>query len=147
MKISVLASISLALLLMTSCSHVDSKETVLQSAWEIYSKANVEPQDMTVFTTSFNKLVDKVSKVDEGAELGYFDHILLSQAQDDIEVADIKVVNITKDEANVRVVKSTGDTLRVVLKKEDGVWKVDDVNNERKQMTDYCKSMGNGNLQ
>lgn len=133
---------SLALSLLASCSQVDTKETVLENVKEIYSKANDEPQDMSVFTTSFNELVDKVNKVDEGAELGYIDHILLTQAQDSVGITDINVVNVTESESNVRLVKSTGDTLRVVLKKENGAWKVDDVNDERKQMTEYCKNYG-----
>lgn len=142
MKIIGITTFSLVLLFLASCSQVDSKETVLKSVKEIYSKANDEPQDMSVFTTSFNELVDRVNKVDENAELGYIDHILLTQAQEYVSITDINVVNVTETESNVRVVKSTGDTLRVVLKKENGQWKIDDVNDERKQMTEYCKEYG-----
>lgn len=134
-----IAFLSLTLLLLASCSQVDSEEEVLQSVKEIYSKANDVPQDFSVFSSSFRSLLDKVNKVDEGAELGYLDHAILTQAQDSVGFTDFIVVDITKSRSNVRVVKSYGDTLRVELLKENGVWKVDNVNDERQQMEDYCK--------
>lgn len=133
------SALCLVPLLLASCGHVDSEETVLQSVKEIYAKANDVPQDFSVFTSSFRSLLDRVNKVDEGAELGYLDHAILAQAQDSVGFTDFIVVDITKSRSSVRVVTSYGDTLRVELLKENGVWKVDDVNNERQQMTEYCQ--------
>ena len=80
--------------------------------------------------------MEKVNKLDEGAELGYFDHDLLTQAQDEVEIKEITISDITAQTA-MATIQTNYHPLTVKLVKENGSWKVDDVNNERSSMLEY----------
>lgn len=110
----------------------DTEETVVERVREIYNA----PASPDVFTQSFNNLMAKVNKFDEGAELGYIDHDILTQAQDYATIEAISVTDITATTAIARI-KTNFSLLTVSLVKENGIWKVDDVNNERKAMEKY----------
>lgn len=119
---------------------LDSEDVIKKRVKEIYAS----PNEKTACTRSFKALIDKTREVDarEGAEIGFFDHDILTQAQDDITIKSIKISDITATTATAKI-KTNWETLTVKLVKEDGVWKIDNVNDERKLMTEYIKYKSN----
>ncbi len=119
---------------------LDSEDVIKKRVKEIYAA----PNEKTACTRSFKALIDKTREVDarEGAEIGFFDHDILTQAQDDITIKSIKISDITATTATAKI-KTNWETLTVKLVKEDGVWKVDNVNDERKLMTEYIEYNSN----
>ena len=119
---------------------LDSEDVIKKRIKEIYAA----PNEKTACTRSFKALIDKTREVDarEGAEIGFFDHDILTQAQDDITIKSIKISDITATTATAKI-KTNWETLTVKLVKEDGVWKVDNVNDERKLMTEYIEYNSN----
>lgn len=110
----------------------DSEETIRERVIEIYSS----DRNSSIYSASLNELMEKVNKLDEGAELGYFDHDLLTQAQDEVEIKEITISDITAQTATATI-QTNYHPLTVKLVKENGSWKVDDVNNERSSMLEY----------
>lgn len=110
----------------------DSEETIRERVIEIYSS----DRNSSIYSASLNELMEKVNKLDEGAELGYFDHDLLTQAQDEVEIKEISISDITAQTATATI-QTNYHPLTVKLVKENGSWKVDDVNNERSSMLEY----------
>lgn len=112
---------------------LDTEEVIVARVREIYSSGD---NDQDVFSASFRALMDKVRKYDEGAELGYIDHDILTQAQDNVQVIDIRVQDITPSTATATVTTNFA-VLTVRLVKESNLWMVDDVNTERETMMKY----------
>lgn len=119
---------------------LDSEDVIKKRVKEIYAA----PNEKTACTRSFKALIDKTREVDarEGAEIGFLDHDILTQAQDDITIKSIKISDITATTATAKI-KTNWETLSVKLVKEDGVWKIDNVNDERKLMTEYIEYNSN----
>lgn len=111
---------------------LDSEEVIGDRFVDLYS----EDDDRSLYSASFNELMDKVRKFDDGAELGYFDHDIRHQAQDDVRLQNFEVSDITATSCNVDVFTSD-DRYMIKLVKENDVWVIDDVNNERERMTKY----------
>ncbi|MCI6856993.1 MAG: YbjP/YqhG family protein [Bacteroidales bacterium] len=119
---------------------LDSEDVIKKRVKEIYAA----PNEKTACTRSFKALIDKTREIDERleGEIGFLDHDILTQAQDDITIKSIKISDITATRATAKI-KTNWETLTVKLVKEDGVWKVDNVNDERKLMTEYIEYNSN----
>lgn len=121
---------------------LDTEEVIKKRVKEIYAS----PNEKTACTRSFKTLIDKAREIDErvvnDGEIGFFDHDILTQAQDKIKISDIKISDITATTSTAKI-KTNWETLTVKLVKEDGVWKVDNVNDERKLMTEYIEYNSN----
>ena len=118
-------------------SMLDSEESIAKRVREIYKTGD----EQSKFTASFYQLLGRLKQKDAPLEaagyLGYLDYGILTQAQDYIEVVNVSVVDITETTA-VAVVKTNFETIITLqLKKENGVWKVDNVNDERHQIECY----------
>lgn len=113
---------------------LDPTEVILERVKEIYFSNN-----HTAFSSSFNELIEKVKKYDDGADIGYLDHDILTQAQDDIIVKGIKIENITQTTCTANI-ETDNNQLVVKLVKENSVWLIDDVNDERNSMNKYLEN-------
>lgn len=114
----------------------DNPEDIEARVREIYDNFN----DPDIYTSGFSALINKVREYDEstGAELGYIDHDILTQAQDVVDIRSISISDITETTAKATITTNF-DPLTVQLVKENGVWCVDNVNDERERMQKYLK--------
>lgn len=98
------------------------------------------------FSRAFLNVIAKVRKADQNEDMGYLDHDILTQAQDDVSVVKVIVVSNQPGKASVKVVTSFEQVLNVALVLEDGLWKVDNVNGEREKMNKYLKEVTSNNF-
>lgn len=92
------------------------------------------------FSRSFLALISRIRKADKYEDIGYLDHDILTQAQDDVNVVNVIVVDNQSTKITVKVVTSFDQVLTVKLVLEDGLWKVDNVDNEREKMNSYLRN-------
>lgn len=92
------------------------------------------------FSSSFLDIIYRVVKRDNLLGSGYLDHDILTQSRVEVEIEDVRILLLESDNAIVRITTEVGVELFVSLVSEDGIWKVDDVNDERTRMSSYLNS-------
>lgn len=103
------------------------------------------------YSLSFLNVINKVEEADEvlwekERSLGFIDFDILTQAQDEVAIKSVSVTDITKTTANA-IVKTVWfdneirEDLNLKLVKENGVWKIDDIDDTKTAMIEYLESL------
>lgn len=147
MKGRIIVIIAFAMSLLFGCKNGSESVAVYERVKAIYGLSDSsEYDDLGVYSESFDKLISDVEALDDKlissgeCELGYMNHDILSQSQDVVEFTGVTVINCNRKTAQV-IVSRAGSFGPITLSmvKENGNWFIDDIDFERKYMTDYLK--------